>query len=1232
MRRSTRPSREVPIRRRLGVLLAGAVVAGLAATVGVAVSPAPPPADAAYPDTFNPFSMNGGFTVYAREDLTMGNDETEGSLAAGGVATTQQGAGDQYTIIHVSAGTADYTLPTVDGDPTRLLVGSYSPSSGGILAITSAGTSDPSLQGDLKMVERDGPWQAFARADWLRLNLDAGNPDQTPLLDATHQDYPAHAAPPAGPLGGHSIHTIRTGDSAVADYVEENAEASYELAKDCLDGVADPSAGVGNPVGIAEDAGDRVVLEPLSADQPNVVQYADIAGAGLIQFSAGPTPGVANPLIIRVPAGTTTVSAARVDPQGAYSPYIFWDLSEITGDVAVNAAQSRIDGSIYAPEAAVTVNAAPLDGQVIGRDVVLRGGEVHSFLFAGQLACAADSGTFVMRKTLSGIEADDLPAGTTFTVNYSATRPDGTVTTGSVQLPASGETVGPGIQLPIGTTVEFDEIPPASVPPYLWADPVITPNPITIAAGAAEVVVENTAVLRAGTFSIRKVVESADPDAPDVPALAGTVPVSWTARAGGGTLASGTLDVPLDGTTVEVGQSFPLGTRIELSEDLDAVALPDGYHWVGSAWNPGRAFLIDRANTTTAVVLTNSLAPDDAGRVVSVVKETIGEAADPRYTYAISYNTDPPGERATRPIAVGDPVTLDDLETEADTLALAELVPELDGTPVDAADWDLPVFRVTIDGVTEEYRPENFEGAGPLESAIVNIPLPDTGEVVIAVGNALRRGTFQLSKDFARADGPSLPVPLSFSVGWTATTPAGATAEGTVVLPSDGTPVSPVDASGPPLLFPYGTVVAFEETGLPSIAGVDWQDPVYTPEELTIGAGGEAVVSGTVTNSAILADGTFLVRKSLVGIDPAEVLVDSFEVRYSARTVFGDVITGTIDVPADGTPVGPSDADGPIVFPVGTVVTLAEAPLDEADLPPAFDWASSWWNPTNTLIVQADVLPELEVTNSAVELTRINVVKELAGDATGRVPPGTEFSVDWWLNGEPQERVILIPDVVSETGYIPVGSIVEGREGPLPDIPGVEWGPVSWTANGGTLVPDETGRVVMPSEAMTSGATVAFSMINTAALAPVGGFSVAKTVIGAGAADVPAGARFTIQYAVDEGPVQTATLGAGQRLTVSDVPAGAVLRLRELAPPAVDGVSWGSPTWSAGGASLAPDAEGWVTTRVTAGSTVAFSLVNTAHDGALPVTGGTLSPLAALAALALILVGLGLVTRRVRRA
>jgi len=124
-------------RPHLRRVIAGITATLLAATgVVVAGAIAAPPAAAAYPESVNPFAIAGGFTVYARENGLLQNQETEGSIAVGGTATVQ-GSSGQYTIIHVSAGTGDYEIPTVDGDPTRFLVGRYSTASTGILAITS---------------------------------------------------------------------------------------------------------------------------------------------------------------------------------------------------------------------------------------------------------------------------------------------------------------------------------------------------------------------------------------------------------------------------------------------------------------------------------------------------------------------------------------------------------------------------------------------------------------------------------------------------------------------------------------------------------------------------------------------------------------------------------------------------------------------------------------------------------------------------------------------------------------------------------------------------------------------------------------------------------------------------------------------------------------------------------------------------------------------------------------
>lgn len=1050
---------------RTGRRVGAAAVVSASLIVSALVAPPLEPAHAAYPDMFNPFAIAGGYTVYAREDAVLGNDETEGAIAVGGTAT-KPGDG-QYTLVHVVAGTADYTLPTVDGDPTRLLVGAFDPGSGGITAITSAGTSDPSLLGDLKMVERDGPWQAATRADWLRLNLDASQPDRAPIIDATHQQYPADAEPPTGSVGRGSIYTADQSSTAVAGYVEASADASYEQATACLDALGDPAIGAGHPVAVVEDVGDRIVLGPLSATRPNIVDYDDISGAALLQFAPGPEPGARNPLIIRVAAGTSEVIGARVDPQGAYSPYIMWDLSAVTGNVSVTAAQARIDGSIYAPEADITVTASPLDGQIVGRNVTTGGGEVHSFFFAGAISCDAQDGTFRIRKTLEGIDPSALE-GSTFAVNYTATTPDGEELEGSYELPADGSWVPAGEQFPTGTVVDFEEIPPASVPGYEWAAPVIAPDPLVIAAGAtAEVVVTNLALPLVGTFSVSKRITSTSGAAPEVPDS--SVEVGWIAVRGGGAVASGTLDVPLDGRPVSPDQQFPLGTRIALSENFASLPAPAGYRWTSASWDPGRVITITEA-ATTAVTLTNTAAPEAEPRTVSVVKHVVGAAADPRFDYFVSYNTDPGAAgaeaRRTRPVEVGEAVVLDDLETGARFLRLAEPVPLLDNQPVDVSDWEPPVFRVVADGVTQTFTAAGYEGQVPLADAVVEIPLPESGDVTVEVTNELREGTFAVQKRFEGIVPDDLPAGTLFTARWTATSPTGDVTTGHIRVPADGSPVSPKDAAGDARQFPYGTVVEFAEAPAPRQRSVSWISASFTPDALTIGEEGADVAIATLTNTAAFDRGTFRVAKGLAGITADQLATDSFLVGYLALLPTGAIDTGTIVLPANGTAVTPLDDVGEArTFPVGTRIVLGEAPPGEAALPGDYDWARPTWSPSRSVTIGAmQSTPTITVTNSAVQYATVSLTKAL-DDAAALSPTEARFDIAWWLDGRRQPDLTLRAGETIVSDRFPVGSLIEAEEPRPTAVPGGTWQEPVWTIDGAVLPVQANGRVVVPVSA-----------------------------------------------------------------------------------------------------------------------------------------------------------------------
>ncbi len=106
-----------------------------------------------------------------------------------------------------------------------------------------------------------------------------------------------------------------------------------------------------------------------------------------MQFADGVLPSADAPLIVSVPAGTTDLQGSVFGEAGKAASFVMWDLSRLDGPVTLGAGGARLDGSVYAPTADLTVEASPLDGQVVARDLTLLGGEAHAYLFAGSIPC-----------------------------------------------------------------------------------------------------------------------------------------------------------------------------------------------------------------------------------------------------------------------------------------------------------------------------------------------------------------------------------------------------------------------------------------------------------------------------------------------------------------------------------------------------------------------------------------------------------------------------------------------------------------------------------------------------------------------------------------------------------------------------------------------------------------------------------------------------------------------------
>ncbi|WP_354508618.1 DUF5979 domain-containing protein [Oerskovia enterophila] len=1031
--------------------LTGAVALGAGPSVAASAS--------STTDSIDPFAAAGGFSVFARGDAALDNHEIEGSVAVGGELTVRRDGGG-YAIIHQAAGTADYTIPTVDGDPTRLLIGSYSRESG-LVEIRNGGIpggSDASLEGYLKVAGGDPTFGLYERGGWVRYRTVDG---EVPAIDATNQRWP----------GGQS--TVYTQMPSVANYVEANAQTSYDEVAQCLATL--PSSTEAQQVTVAEDAGDRKVLSELASDRVNVLQYADIAGGRQIQFSpGGPTPSASNPLVIQVEAGTTTVSGVTFDPQGAYARYVMWDLSQVKGAVTVGA-PGRVDGSVYAPFADLTVDAAPLDGQIIADTLHLLGGETHAYLFAGSLPCgpAAASASFSVTKALEGSGADVVPAGTAFEVDYSYVA-DGSTVTGTLEVLADGTAVTGPQGLPEGTVVTLSEPRLPEVPGVVWGTPTFEPSsPVTLGAGGTVAVrLTNTANLvdaPAGGFSVAKEL---------LGSAAGLVPedteftVAYSYELDGQT-QRGTLTVLADGTYVDGPQDLPVGTVVTFTEiDLPDVA---GVVWGAPTFSPESVTISDGVDAQ--VTVTNTAAPVVV-RVggFSIQKVVTGEAADlvPEGTeFTVTYGYELDGVPTSGALVVTADGTV---VNGPQNLPFGTVVTfgEIDLPSLDGVVWGAPVFS-----------PETLaigNGSNP------TVSLTNTATDAPA-------GGFSIQKAVTGEASGLVPGGTEFTVSY-AYDLDGVPTSGTSTVLADGTVVN-----GPQNL-PVGTVVTFEEVDLPSLDGVVWGAPAFSPASVTIED--DVTTEVTLTNTATDEPaGGFSLRKAVEGAASGAVPAGTeFTVTYSYE-LDGVPTSGTATVLADGTLV-----DGPQNLPVGTVVTFGETDLPELS---GVVWGAPAFSPASVTVADG-TSAVVTVTNTAdvvaSQVGSFSILKKIEGPNAAKVPADTEFTVTFSgsVNGEHQEGTLTVRadgTVVDGPANLPAGTVVELEETSLPKIDGVGWGTPVFTVDGEKVSSITIGAGQVVEVTLTNTAGSGLAVTGTGAL----GIAAAALLLLGGGAVLLVGAR-----------------------------------------------------------------------------------------------------------------------------
>ncbi|MFF2275845.1 DUF5979 domain-containing protein [Agromyces sp. NPDC058126] len=521
-----------------------------------------------------------------------------------------------------------------------------------------------------------------------------------------------------------------------------------------------------------------------------------------------------------------------------------------------------------------------------------------------------------------------------------------------------------------------------------------------------------------------------------------------------------------------------------------------------------------------------------------LTKELAGDTTlTPRFT--VNYTATLEGEvteQRTIELRAGESFMSDEL-FKGTTITLDEI------TPVEPANvtWADPVF-VLPDGTESERLELTFSSANGNLGKVTEIRLQNRA--------TLDTGSLGARKAVVNADAMRIPEDTTFTLGyrWAADLAKGIPAGGgSVQLPLDG---ERVEITG----LPIGAVVTFDEPAPAAIPGASWQAPVIEPAQVTVGAESDDV-EVSVTNTLSRDLGSFEIVKRLDG-DAAGLVDDPvFTVKWSypadVEKGIYEGAEGAVEVTAGGEA---ARVDG---LPAGAAVTLEEV-LEEVE-------GGTWQEPVfseKTFTVVKDNRITIDLDNElTLDSGYFSAAKVLDGTGTSLVPATDTFTVRYEYDagigfeaGE-GELAVSADGSVATSGPLPYGAVLRLSEAePAPVVGG------TWTGLGGFSPETVT---------IGDGTTVVVTVTNTITR-DVGSFTLQKRVEGSGAHLAVPGDEYTFTYEYPAGPgfealepTEIVLPGDGSTVTVDDVPAGAVVTLRELDPGAVTGGTWTTPRFEA---------------------------------------------------------------------
>ena len=288
---------------------------------------------------------------------------------------------------------------------------------------------------------------------------------------------------------------------------------------------------------------------------------------------------------------------------------------------------------------------------------------------------------------------------------------------------------------------------------------------------------------------------------------------------------------------------------------------------------------------------------------------------------------------------------------------------------------------------------------------------------------------------------------------------------------------------------PVGETVTFTESPLANTDAITWGAAKFEPATITVGEGTAESANVVLTNTADRTVGTFDIRKDVEGPEADNPNVPGEFVVNATWTDSEGEKSKELTINRDGsiTQFGEN-------LPAGTQVRLTEVQPADGE---GIRWAAPTFSGEGVTIVDGTATVTIGLKPVSVTVTNkvfvndgtLKVVKGIAGEAAELVGDDAEFTVkaEWQLpNGttiESTELTLKADGVEVPLGVdLPVGTKVTFTEIARADVPGVEWGAITWAGDPSWLVQEGDKAVGIVSDDPATGRLI--SLGNEAKFGP----------------------------------------------------------------------------------------------------------------------------------------------------